>query len=155
MWFWRRFFSFSVLTVSCGLGLGLEPLWTFGLDKGGLDYSPTPGSHIILMCVKRNSSPKMKLVITYSPSCQTHTTPVGGNQCSGSTLWLSLTLNPKWNRFTSLLDTFTEAWGISVPPLKIHDTNAQSSMDPQSIWIKWFNPSPMKDIIALCDQDII
>ncbi len=68
MWFWRRFFSFSVLTVSFGLGLGLgleplwtrtwlgleplwtwtwlglEPLWTWtclGLDKGGLDYSPT------------------------------------------------------------------------------------------------------------------
>ncbi len=67
MWFWRRFFSFSVLTVSFGLGLGLgleplwtrtwlgleplwtwtwlglEPLWTWtclGLDKGGLDYSP-------------------------------------------------------------------------------------------------------------------
>ncbi len=65
MWFWRRFFSFSVLTVSFGLGLGLEPLWTrtwlgleplwtrtwlgleplwtwtcLGLDKGGLDYSP-------------------------------------------------------------------------------------------------------------------
>ncbi len=29
MWFWRRFFSFSVLTVSFGLGLGLEPLWTW------------------------------------------------------------------------------------------------------------------------------
>ncbi len=28
MWFWRRFFSFSVLTVSFGLGLELEPLWT-------------------------------------------------------------------------------------------------------------------------------
>ncbi len=30
MWFWRRFFSFSDLTVSfgLGLGLGLEPLWT-------------------------------------------------------------------------------------------------------------------------------
>jgi len=68
MWFWRRFFSFSVLTVSfrLGLGLGLEPLWTrtwlrleplwtwtwlgleplwtwtcLGLEKGGLDYSPT------------------------------------------------------------------------------------------------------------------
>ncbi len=67
MWFWRRFFSFSVLTISFGLGLGLgleplwtrtwlgleplwtwtwlglEPLWTWtclGLDKGGLDYSP-------------------------------------------------------------------------------------------------------------------
>ncbi len=69
MWFWRRFFSFSVLIISFGLGLGLgleplwtrtwlgleplwtwtwlglEPLWTWtclGLDKGGLDYSPTP-----------------------------------------------------------------------------------------------------------------
>ncbi len=68
MWFWRRFFSFSVLTISFGLGLGLgleplwtrtwlgleplwtwtwlglEPLWTWtclGLDKGGLDYSPS------------------------------------------------------------------------------------------------------------------
>ncbi len=29
MWFWRRFFSFSVLTVWLGLGLGLEPLWTW------------------------------------------------------------------------------------------------------------------------------
>ncbi len=69
MWFWRRFFSFSVLTVSFGLGLGLEPLWTrtwlgleplwtwtwlgleplwtwtcLGLDKGGLDYSPSKNS---------------------------------------------------------------------------------------------------------------
>ncbi len=71
MWFWRRFFSFSVLTVSFGLGLGLgleplwtrtrlgleplwtwtwlglEPLWTWtclGLDKGGLDYSPSPST---------------------------------------------------------------------------------------------------------------
>ncbi len=44
-------FSFSVLTVSFGIGLWLKPLWTrswlgldspgLGLDKGGLDYSPT------------------------------------------------------------------------------------------------------------------
>ncbi len=73
MWFWRRFFSFSVLTVSfgLGLGLGLEPLWTrswlgleplwtrtwlglkplwtwtcLGLDKGGLDYSPNTHTHL-------------------------------------------------------------------------------------------------------------
>ncbi len=75
MWFWRRFFSFSVLTVLFGLGLGLrleplwtrtwlgleplwtwtwlglEPLWTWtclGLDKGGLDYSPSIYTYYIL-----------------------------------------------------------------------------------------------------------
>ncbi len=75
MWFWRRFFSFSVLTVSFGLGLGLgleplwtrtwlgleplwtwtwlglEPLWTWtclGLDKGGLDYSPNLQTRVTL-----------------------------------------------------------------------------------------------------------
>ncbi len=77
MWFWRRFFSFSVLTVSFGLGLGLgleplwtrtwlgleplwtwtwlglEPLWTWtclGLDKGGLDYSPAWNTDCVAAC---------------------------------------------------------------------------------------------------------
>ncbi len=80
MWFWRRFFSFSVLTVSFGLGLGLgleplwtrtwlgleplwtwtwlglelEPLWTWtclGLDKGGLNYSPRSTiRHALFLC---------------------------------------------------------------------------------------------------------
>ncbi len=64
MWFWRRFFSFSVLTVSFGLGLGLEPLWTrtwlgleplwtwtcLGLDKGGLDYSPNIYIYFPIIC---------------------------------------------------------------------------------------------------------
>ncbi len=34
MWFWRRFFSFSVLTVSFGLGLDLDSnLFGLGLDS--------------------------------------------------------------------------------------------------------------------------
>ncbi len=84
MWFWRRFFSFSVLTVSFGLGLGLEPLWTrtwlgleplwtwtwlwleplwtwtcLGLDKGGLDYSPrAETSGLILLCCVHATVPR-------------------------------------------------------------------------------------------------
>ncbi len=83
-------FSFSVLTVSFGLGLGLEPLWTrtwlgleplwtwtwlgleplwtwtcLGLDKGGLDYSPTCEYNMVVGCILEIHQIYVELISIY------------------------------------------------------------------------------------------
>ncbi len=65
-------------------------------------------------------------------------------------------LNPKWNSFEVFWSSSKHKTsslkpeGFLSPPLKIHDTEFWGCKKfikiygKQSIWIKWFNPSPLK-----------